>query len=54
MGVPVKREAGLQSAMPMYKQVEAIVYFEVSASKKQKTMDDYFNYKFLCNYILKY
>ena len=37
------QEAGLQSAMPVYKQVEAMVYSEVSADKKQKTMDDYLN-----------
>ena len=37
------QEASLQSAMPVYKQVEAMVYSEVFASKKQKTIDDYFN-----------
>ena len=36
-------EAGLQLAMPVHKQVEAMVYSEVSASKKPKTIDDYFN-----------
>ena len=45
------QEASLQSAMPVYKQVEAMVYSEVSASKKtekQKTIDDYFNYNNFC------
>ena len=37
------QKADLQSAMPVYKQVETMVYSEVSESKKQKTINDYFN-----------